>query len=367
MFLEIRVPPRPGPVCRDPVACHRMAFITVLPVVGLRNTGDTNRRTTRQLENRGTVNPFHPIRSLWFPLLFPVLLLGFLPTLHSLEAQPEPAQPGSPTRIRPSEAVAQAVSRMAQLRDLLAEIRRERCAAEEARQAWQREKASLEDEIVALDQRHAALTVQLEERTRTVNEAAAKKEQAALELDRLRTHYEQGLRREYGTALQWLLRYTERSLPVDRPARVDAVQRAIRRGQQETTALSRLAGDQFGFVFKALSRSRTFEAHQATIRESDGKERVVDALRIGPVQVLSLTPDDQEIRGIRFDDTTGQPVWTAPQADPALARTLRRALEIARRRRTPELLELPIPITPAPPATPPPSRTGKEESREGQR
>jgi uncharacterized protein DUF3450 len=307
------------------------------------------------------VNPFHPVRSLWFPLLFPVLLLVFLPALPSLEAQPEP------TRIRPSEAVAQAASRMAQLRDLLADIRRERCAAEEARQAWQRERASLEDEIVALDQRNATLTVQLEERARTVNEATAKKDEATLELNRLRTHYEQGLRREYGTALQWLLRYSERSLPVDRPARVDAVQRAIRRAEQETTALSRMAGDQFGFVFKALSRSRTFEAHQATIRESDGKERVVDALRIGSVQVLSLTPDDQEIRGIRFDQTSGQPVWTAPQADPALARTLRRALEIARRRRTPELLELPIPIAPAPPATPPPSRTRKKESREGQR
>jgi hypothetical protein len=78
------------------------------------------------------------------------------------------------------------------------------------------------------------------------------------------------------------------------------------------------------------------------IPDGSGRDRqAVDVLRIGLIDAIALTPDDTEARTV-VPDARGRLIWSPPAKPPGLIPTVRDGLEILSRRRTPEVIVLPL-------------------------
>ncbi|MBN2491223.1 MAG: DUF3450 family protein [Planctomycetes bacterium] len=247
-------------------------------------------------------------------------------------AQPRPVPPSDP----PSLA-----ARQAELRNLLQEVRREGIATGEAREAWQREQAELEDEVRALREETARLEAALPElRTRA---AALEREadDAGGRAAAARERHER-FRAALRARLAELAVLAEQGLPLDRELRARKARDAAEAASRPEAPLSGAAGELLGLTFRILTDSRTFQATSAVIQGAADEQHVVEVLRVGSVQALARTADGTAAHTLRTD-AAGRTAWSPPLADPALAERIRRGLEIVKRRRAPELLLLPVP------------------------
>jgi hypothetical protein len=302
-----------------------------------------------------------------------ILALALLPRLAA--QPPEAPKP----KIRPPVETEGVAAKATELRAILAKIRQEQKAARAAAAAWRREKAELTDEIEAVTEdvehldaglaRLGTRAADLEERTRVARReaTAAAGHELALRSLLLRTY-------------AWVHALNETGLPAGRDARRDRIVSLWRESARSETPLSTAASSLFGVAFRWLGDSRTCEAIDAVIRgRAAADRRAVSVLRIGLTSAIAVPPDRSEARTVILDDE-GRAVWTSPLGSPGLIERVSDGLEVIRRRRTPEVIALPVPAWPSsvpappvpeaelpmPPRTPPPE-PGVPEKTESQR
>lgn len=286
-------------------------------------------------------------------ILFAVILLAGTGATQLTAQPPATPQPTTPQpQVRPPVETGKIAARAAELRAVLARIRQEQQAARAAGEAWRREKAELDDEFDAVSEDTRRLRSDLERMRRRTAELEARAVTGNREAEAAAAR-DRSLRSWLVRTFAWMHALNDSSLPAGRDARRERIVSLWREAVRDETAISSVASTLFGAAFRWLSDSRTFEALEAVIPAgTTGERRAVEVLRIGLVDAIALTPDDAEARSVVLD-AKGRPIWGPPANQPGLIERVRDGIEIIGRRRTPEVIVLPLRDRPAPPPAPP--------------
>lgn len=292
---------------------------------------------------------------------------------HAVAQQPAEHKPAEQKpAVRPPVDSGGTATAAAELRSLLARIRQERKAAQVTAEAWQREKAEFEDERTAVQEDCRRLQAELDRLREHAVKLEARTAAADNEAENAATR-ERALRSLLVRSFAWIHALNESSLPAGRATRRERIVTAWREAVRAETPIASSASTLFGLAFRWLGDSRSFEVTDTVIADdAAGRRRAVEVLRIGLVGALALTPDDTTVHATVVGPQ-GRPVWGPPETRPGLIERARDGLEIIGRRRTPEVIVLPLPgwptsmpapplpdaAMPQPPKAPPPPAAGK--------
>ncbi|MEW6743444.1 MAG: DUF3450 family protein [Planctomycetota bacterium] len=272
----------------------------------------------------------------------------------AIAASPCPGQdPGreqgtADSGVRPSEGRRDEPTPLERLSAVLARVDSARLALEELRARNQRELAALDAEV-------ESLRAEVERRRENVAAAEDRGRGVSEELDRKRTQRDR-LREEVLSLARNLERFSswlEAQLAAEPPWREDPRRQRL---EEAAAALDRDPPD-LGAALRTLwtaaaetiALASRCEAGKIEVRLA-GQSLVVDALRVGSLAVLFVSPDGTKagFSGAGFPETgsTGRSLATEePQVwgDGAAAESIRRAIDILRRQKAPRRVSLPLP------------------------
>ena len=275
-----------------------------------------------------------------------VRILFILVATAGIVPSPSAQKPDQEPAVRPAEPDRNAPSRRGELLRLLEEIRQERQRSVAEQEAWEQDRISLENETSSLRLENDRLMKTLP----GLREQASRLAEEAATLEKDLKVVEQSIQQIRSACRQhytWMETFVAESLPLARSERLEKIREARAASENTRTPLSGVVGEIMGLAFKILAESRTFSATKIEEKNPAGGRRVVDVLRIGTVQMLTLSLDDRWVQATRFA-AGKKPTLGPPAEDPTLAATIRKALDILHRRRTPSLMLLPAPWPPPP-------------------